>query len=194
MALDLARLISNLIRNGFVSAVDVDAKLCRVTSGELTTTWIQWLTLRAGATSTWSAPSVGEQVILLSPEGDTANAVALCGLNSDQFPAPAGSDALTLMRFADGAVLRYDAQAHALAAQLPPGGTFAVTADGGTTINGPLTVNGETTLNGNTAVVGDASVTGTATAQVDVVGAGKSLKDHKHTAVQAGSGVSGPPQ
>lgn len=193
MALDLARLISNLIRIGTVVAVDIDAGLCRVASGELTSNWIPWIALRAGATVTWSSPSTGEQVVLLSPEGDTANAIALCGLYSDQVPAPASSGAVTLIRLGDGAVLRYDADTHALDAQLPQGGTFVVTADGGTTINGPLTVNGETTLNGNTAVAGDASVTGTVTATVDVFGAGKSLKGHGHTGVQGGTSVSGPP-
>lgn len=194
MALDLARLISNLIRNGTIVAVDIDAGLCRVESGNLTTTWIPWLTLRAGTTVTWSAPSPGEQVVLLSPEGETANAIALCGLYSGQVPAPAASAAVTLLRFADGAQLRYDADAHALEALLPAGGTFTVTADGGTTINGPLTVNGETKLNGNAAVVGDTSITGTATADVDMVAAGISLKGHKHPGVQRGNGLTDPPQ
>lgn len=192
--MDLARLISNLIRTGTVVSVDIDAGLCRVASGDLTTNWIPWLTLRAGTTVTWSAPTPREQVILLSPEGDTANAIALCGLYSEQVPAPAASGAISLLRFADGAQLRYDADAHALEALLPSGGTFTVTADGGTTINGPLTVNGETTLNGNTAVVGNASVSGTATADVDVVGAGISLKGHVHLGVQRGNGLTDPPQ
>ncbi|HEL3751710.1 TPA: phage baseplate assembly protein V [Stenotrophomonas maltophilia] len=192
--MDLARLISNLIRTGTVVSVHNDAGLCRVASGDLTTNWIPWLTLRAGTTVTWSAPTPGEQVVLLSPEGETANAIALCGLYSKKVPAPAANGAVSLLRFADGALLRYDADTHALEALLPSGGTFTVTADGGTTINGPLTVNGETTLNGNTAVVGDTSIAGMATADVDVVGAGISLKGHNHPGVQRGNGLTDPPQ
>jgi phage baseplate assembly protein gpV len=63
-----------------------------------------------------------------------------------------------------------------------------ITADGGVTINGPLTVNGDAQVNG------DVGVSGQAEAQVDVIGAGISLKGHAHTGVTAGSAVSGPPQ
>lgn len=42
-------------------------------------------------------------------------------------------------------------------------------------------------------ITGDLTVTGTATATVDVVGGGKSLKGHTHTGVTTGGGSSGPP-
>lgn len=194
MSRDLARLVSNLIRLGTIAHVDQGAARCRVASGDLTTDWIPWLAMRAGETVAWSSPSIGEQVVLLSPEGDPANAIALCGLYTDAVPAPASAAGQTVVTFADGAVLRYDADAHALDAVLPSGGQVTITADGGVTINGPLTVNGDTQINGNTGIDGDASVTGTATADTDVIGAGKSLKSHKHTGVQTGGGISGPPQ
>ena len=73
-------------------------------------------------------------------------------------------------------------------ATLPGGGKAEVTADGGVTVNGPLTVNGDTTINGET------NVSKTLTAATDVIGGGKSLKGHKHTGVQTGGGMSGPPQ
>lgn len=42
-------------------------------------------------------------------------------------------------------------------------------------------------------VSGDVTIGGTATAAVDVIGGGKSLKTHIHTGVQSGNSTSGPP-
>ena len=52
------------------------------------------------------------------------------------------------------------------------------------------------TLNGNGTIssAGTWNHAGTFTATTDVIGGGKSLANHKHTGVQTGGGVSGPPQ
>lgn len=185
---DVTRQLSSAIRIGTIAELDIAKGLCRVESGEVVTDFLPWLAPRAGDTTEWSAPAVGEQVIVLSPEGDTRSAVVLRGLYSNAFPAPASVATEHVTRYADGAVIKYDHSSHALSAQLPSGGTATITADGGVTINGPLTVNGDT------KIAGDTSVSKTLTATTDVVGGGKSLKGHKHTGVQSGSAVSGPPQ
>lgn len=185
---DLPRQSNNQIRLGTVAVVDLARGLCRVQAGQIQTDFVPWFVPRAGAVIEWSAPSVGEQVLLLSPGGDVSGALALRGLYSDQFPAPSSSESEHLVRFPDGALIRYDHASHQLVAMLPGGGKAEVTADGGVTVNGPLTVNGDTTING------DANVSQTLTAATDVIGGGKSLKGHKHTGVQTGGGVSGPPQ
>lgn len=191
---DHTRNLSNLIRLGTVAEVDLTARRCRVQSGELVTDFLPWLVPAAGALIVWAAPSVGEQVLVLSPDGETMGGVVLRGLYSDDFPAPGDGADLTVVQFGDGAAVSYDAAAHQLLAVLPSGGKAEVTADGGITINGPLTVNGETTINGQTTVNSDAHVTGTVTADTDVLGGGISLKNHKTTGVTPGAGISGPPQ
>lgn len=188
MSSETPRHLSNLIRLGAIAAVDLAAARVRVATGQLTTDWIPWVVHRAGTTVAWSAPSVGEQVLVLCPEGDPAGAVALCGLYSDAIPAPSSSAAQTVLVFHDGAILRYDADAHALDAVLPGGGKVNVTADGGITLNGPLTVNGQTQINGDTTIQGKA------TASTDVVGGGISLKGHKHSGVQSGGALTGAAQ
>ncbi|MDU7524850.1 MAG: hypothetical protein E7K72_26375, partial [Roseomonas mucosa] len=50
------------------------------------------------------------------------------------------------------------------------------------------------TFQGPSKFIGDVEVEGQVTASTDVVGGGKSLLSHRHTSVQNGSGVSGPPQ
>ncbi|AOD13552.1 phage baseplate assembly protein V [Xanthomonas fragariae] len=180
--------LSNAIRLGTVAEVNLATARCRVQVGEMLTDYLPWVVTLAGTTIIWSAPSIGEQVVVLSPAGDLADGLVLRGLYSDQFAAPAASDTLHVLRFADGAQIHYDTDAHALQATLPSGGTASITADGGITLNGPLTVNGTTQING------DATITGTATATTDVLGGGISLKHHKTTGVTAGSALSGGPQ
>lgn len=183
------------LRIGTVIEVDLEHALCRVRMGEedgegadaLESHWMPWATARAGTTRVWSPPSVGEQVIVFSPDGDLASGFILGALFCDAHAEP-GNTLRELIIFDDGAVIAYDQQAHHLEAILPGGGQATITAPGGTTINGPLTVNGLTTVNA------DVQVNGTATASTDVVGGGKSLKGHKHTGVQAGGAVSGAPQ
>lgn len=84
---DILRLLRNLIRIGTVSAVDLDNGLCRVETGGNLTDWLNWLTCRAGRTRSWSAPSVGEQVLIFALGGELDTAFVLCGIFSDYFPA-----------------------------------------------------------------------------------------------------------
>jgi phage baseplate assembly protein V len=178
---DPTSLIGAALRLVVIETVDLSAATCRVRDGDIVSGDIPWLTARAGATRTWSPPSIGEQCLLLCPEGDMLAAVVLPGLYSDAHPAP-GSDDTILIRFADGAVIGYDPVSHVLDATLPAGGKVAIVAPGGVVITGPLRVEGDVTIEG------------TATASTDVVGGGKSLKGHKHLGVTAGGGVSGLPQ
>jgi len=188
---------SNLVRLGTVSAVDLARARCRVKSDGNETDWLPWLTPRAGDTIEWSAPSVGEQVLILSPEGVLAGAVVVRGLYSDAFPPPASTANIHLTVYPDGARVQYDHAAHALTAILPGGGTATVTASGGITLNGPLTVNGETTINGETAINGNLNVSQTITAQsisAPQISSGPvSLAGHTHGGVMNGPGSSGPP-
>lgn len=190
---ELQRQLVNVIRLGTVAELDLASARCRVQSGDILTDFVPWLVPRAGTTIDWSAPAVGEQVLLLCPGGDTHGAVALRGVYSTDFPAPDNADTRHRVQYADGAIIEYDHEAHALTATLPAGGTAEITADGGVTINGPLTVNGDTEINGDTQVNGDTGCTGTVTADTDVIAAGISGKSHTHSGVQSGGSTTGGP-
>lgn len=179
---DPQRLIGDLAREGVVVSVDHAAGTARVEfADELTTGDIPWLASRAGSTRTWSPPAIGEQVMVLAPEADTARGVIIGSLSSDAHPHPA-NDGSTLTQYEDGARVGYDPTSHALTVILPAGATVRIDADGGLSFKGDLMVDG------------DIKSTGTITADTDVVGAGKSLKDHVHLGVQAGGGLSGKPR
>lgn len=111
---ELARAIRNLIRSGVVTEVDIVQGLCRVQSGGIQTTWLNWLTTRAGRSRTWWAPSVGEQVLLLAIGGELDTAFVLPGIYSDDNPAPSASSDAWLVEFPDGAVMSYEPETGAL--------------------------------------------------------------------------------
>lgn len=189
---DIPADLASLIRIGTVLSVDLAEARCVVRFGDpddpepAQTGPIRWLTPRAGLTRVWSPPSVGEQVLLVCPDGQIGAAVAITGIVQDAFP-PLGSTTAEMIEFADGAKITYDPEAHELVAVLPGGGTVDVTADGG------MTLRGDVTIEGNLAVRESVTVDQTVTASEDVIADGISLKSHRHGQVQAGSAQSGVP-
>ena len=111
---ELARAVRDIIRIGVVAEVDTTLGVCRVQSGELVTDWLHWLTSRAGGSRTWWAPSVGEQVLLLSLGGELDTGFVLPAIYSDDFPAPSASPQAYHISFSDGAVVEYEPETGAL--------------------------------------------------------------------------------
>jgi phage baseplate assembly protein V len=105
--------------------------------------------LRAGADVDWDPPTVNEQVLLLSPSGQLANAVVITGIYSDAIPANGDRAGLHHRTYQDGAVIEYDSVAHQLRAQLPAGGTTELISSGGIHLVGPVTHEGDYTQIGN---------------------------------------------
>lgn len=179
--------IGDAIQYGVVASVDHGNATCTVTLGDLTTGDLPWVAQRAGGVRCWSPPTIGEQCVVLAPEGDLENGFVVLGLYSDACPPPSNDPDIVQIDMPDGASISYNAATHALAVILPEGGTATIDAPGGAIVNGPLTVNGLLTVNDNV------TITGTATASEDVVGSGVSLKDHKHSGVQSGTAQTGKP-
>jgi phage baseplate assembly protein V len=178
---DIQRLVGDLVREGTVESVDLAKGTLRFRTGDLITGDIPWLAARSGATKSWSPPSVGEQGVMFCPEGDTARGFFLPGLFSDAHGAPSSED-VELTRYADGAIVSYNAATHALEAILPAGATVRIEADGGLSIKGDV------------AIDGDVSVTGKIDADGEITGNAIKLSAHKHGQVQPGSGKSGVPE
>jgi phage baseplate assembly protein V len=180
---------NDLLRVGTVIEIDFDGGAVRVDLADeeaeesFESDWIPWAAPRAGDTKIWLPPSIGEQVAVWSPDGDLEAAHVGASLFSDENAEP-GDGPAPLIRFVDGAEIKYDPATHHLTAILPDGGQVTITAPAHLTINAD---NGVT-------INGDVQVNGTLTASTDVIGGGKSLKNHKHTTVKAGTDISGKPQ
>ncbi len=173
-----------IVRLGTVAEVDLAGGRITVDMGEVRTGPIRWSTGRSGGTRIWSPPSIGEQVILLCPEGDIAAAVAIGSIPQNAFP-PAGNNLRELIEYSDGAVIAYDPEAHRLEVILPDNATAAIVAGGGFTLDA---------RQGGVTILGDIALDGKLTASGDVLAEGNvSLAHHKHIAVQSGSGISGEP-
>lgn len=190
---DIPADLATLIRIGTIVSVDLAEARCVVRYGDPDdedageTPPIRWLAPRAGLTRIWSPPSVGEQVMLLSPDGQVGAAIALTGIVQDAFP-PLGSTAQEMIEFADGARVTYDPEAGALAAVLPAGATAEIDAPGGITLRGDVTIEGK--LSVSETIDADDTIT---SAQ-DVVGDGISLKNHLHGGVSSGSAKTAKPE
>ena len=219
-AAEIERLLANLIRVGVVTALDEANARVQVKVGGLSTDWLPWITARAGATRTWSAPRPGEQVLVLSPYGDPAQAVALPAIYQDAYQAPAASKDVDRVVFPDGAVVQYDSAAKVLtvttAGNVIINCTQAtVNASDSVTLNTPQTTcTGNLRVNGNTVVDGTTLSKGKITGQGglavsggtgatvagnmaitggEVSADGINLKTHRHGGVQAGGSQTGTP-
>jgi len=123
---ELLRLINNLIRIGTIKTVDEAKYRCTVETGDNLTGDIPWLSLRAGTTKIWSVPSVGEQVLLLSPGGELANAIAITGLYSDSNAQPLAVAEKSGIYLPDGTEILYDHEAKTLTINLEGSATVNV--------------------------------------------------------------------
>lgn len=179
--------LRDLARLGVVLDRDLAARVCTVEIGDLKLPRVRWGSLRMGAFRLWAPPSIGEQVLVISPEGDSAQAVIVASLPSNAHPAPTALDALWFDAD-DGSRVVYDPAAHTLTAALCEGGKVIVTAPAGVEITGDVTVTGDLTLNGKATVTGDVLADG------DVKAGAISLKTHKHPGVQPGPNLTGVPQ
>ncbi|MCL6262178.1 phage baseplate assembly protein V [Craterilacuibacter sp. RT1T] len=113
---EIIRRIENLIRLGAIAEVDAGAARVRVTSGGIETDWLPWIHARAGTTTDWDPPSVGEQVIIFSPSGDTAVGIVMTGLNTHAAPAPSASLGECVRTYPDGARIAYRHETGSLSA------------------------------------------------------------------------------
>ena len=111
---EIQRLLRNMIRVGVVTHVNTADALCRVQTGGMTTGWLNWLTRRAGRSRDWWAPSIGEQVLILSIGGELDTAFVLPGIYSDDNPAPSVSADAYHVSFPDGAIIEYEPATGAL--------------------------------------------------------------------------------
>jgi len=185
----------NFIRYGTIRSVDVSHARVTVAVGDLTTRPIPWITPRAGATRTWSPPSPGEQVIVLSPGGNLGAAIALTGIFYDRYTKPAeGTADNVLLAFGDGAVLLYDHVAHLLKGTLPAGGRVELTAPDGFRLVGDVDVDGA--LHVTQAATFDQTLYASQdiTSDADIKAGDISLRQHPHDQVQPGPGRTGKPQ
>ncbi|HKY46146.1 MAG TPA: phage baseplate assembly protein V [Pyrinomonadaceae bacterium] len=198
------RVQSNTVMIGVVAELDEANGLVRVDADGLKTDWLQWSFDRAGpGVRTWSAPEVGEQVVILCPYGDPSQAIVIGCVPQDDYPAPANLKTTHRTEYADGAFIEYDRDGHAYVLDVPTGGAITLhigqttlkLEDGQVTLTTPKVVvdSPDSTFTGNVKVDGTLGVDGQ-TSLAGVTSNGKNVgSDHKHSGVQTGGGNTGNP-
>lgn len=105
---ELERRLANMIRICTVTDVDAENAKAKVSDGDFKPGWRPWAASMAGDDITWRAPSVGEQVVLVSPNGDPDQSFIADRLYQTAHPAPASSAEIVRTVFADGLVVDHN--------------------------------------------------------------------------------------
>ncbi|PCK33110.1 phage baseplate assembly protein V [Pseudoalteromonas piscicida] len=124
---DLQQRFSKLISLGTVHEIDYETATVKVKMGDWITAKLPWLTAQAAQDMTWQAPEIGEQVVVLSPCGDTAQGIVLGSLYSNSKPhhhqdhvlgggeaygQVSDKEAVSRTKYKDGAMVEYDREQH----------------------------------------------------------------------------------
>lgn len=199
---ELSRRLENLIRFGTVHSVDHAARRCRVQSGGLVTQWLPWIERRAGESTTWDPPTVGEQCVVFSPSGEPGGGLVFYGVPSDEIDTPSHAPEKHVIRFPDGATFTYDHAASHL--EITGIATATIVAAESVTLDTPLThctgrLTADDLLTYNNGLAGTggsngSAITGNLTHTTGNLSSnGKVLHNHTHTGVQTGAGNTGGP-
>lgn len=104
---EVQRRLANLIMIGTIVEVDTAEVRATVQIGELLTGFLPWLAPRAARMNGWLPPLPGEQVIVISHNGDPAQGLIIGSLHSDANPAPSDDPELYRILFEDGSYVEY---------------------------------------------------------------------------------------
>lgn len=168
---ELYRLLANLVRIGTVFALDTDKAKLRIKDGAgFESGWISWGTERAGDDKNWQPYSLGEQLVIICPCGDPAQAIVLCALYSSANPAPSSNANSTEKYTADGASFVHNKDTGVLTINLP----------------------GKIVINANIELIGNITQTGEHTSTGDQIAGSISQINHLHKEQGDGADVSKP--
>ncbi|MCE3232491.1 MAG: Phage baseplate assembly protein [Rickettsiaceae bacterium] len=123
---ELDRRVSNLIQIGTVVAANYEHAKLKVKIGDITTDWLPWLVTRASNDTSWWAPEVGEQVIVLAPSGELHQAVIMPSIYQSAHPAIDTSEDVSKTVYKDGTTTRYDRDSHLLTVDVNSAGKVEV--------------------------------------------------------------------
>lgn len=151
---DLERRVANMVKIGVIAEADHSARKIRVQAGGMTSAWLPWPAEVGRNFKRWRPLRVGQQVVMLAPSGELAQAVVVGMLYSSSVDAPANSPDRDLVEFDDGTRLEYDSAAHKLTATVK--GSAEITTD--TTLKANAGTDAEVTAGGNVNATAGAAI------------------------------------
>lgn len=183
MSAEINRRIDNLIRFGLIAEVDHANAKARVKCGQILTSFLPFITLRAGTTKTWSPPTVGEQCVILASSGELTTACILVGLYTQN--SPSHSPDVHVIEFPDGAKIEYNQTTGRLnvvgikSAFINASEQIEIFCPI-VKIKGDVDIDGSISASGTCTTKGDIITQGNVTAKGDIKGGSTSLQNHVH--------------
>ena len=102
---ELLKAVAHMAMIADVVEVDEGTARAKVSFGaEATSAWLPWLTERSSAITVWAPPSPGEQVLCLSPSGQTKDAIILGALFSGVNAAPSAASGQHLVKIGGSSI------------------------------------------------------------------------------------------
>lgn len=160
----------NMMRYGNIHSINSSNDKAKVSfdNGQIITDFLPWLAGASGDVRIYRVPTVGEQVLLISPAGEMNMGVILCGIFTDDYPAPVSDANVHKIQYVDGGYFEYNFQTGDM--NVHATGNINIISAGSVSITAPNDVN----IQGNLHVSGD------------VTAGGVSLRHHIHTGDSGG--------
>ena len=179
---DHDRQIANMVMLGVVSELDEAQARVRVDCDGMRTDWIPWTERRAGpGVRTWSAPEVGEQVVVAAPYGDPTQGVVIGSVFQESHDAPASLKTKHRTEYGDGTVVEYDRDSTTLTVNVGSGKVIVNCATAQVHASESVTLDTPTThATGDLKVDGRIDAGGNITTPAEVTAGDIGLKTHKH--------------
>lgn len=147
---ELERRVLRLVQVGTVVDADYPGRRVLVQVGERESQWLRWTVHRAGADRSWWPPRIGEQVLVLAPNGEVLAAVVGDSLYQQDYDAPADDPEIRRTSYGNGTVVELDKNSNLLKVTHPgdvqvqaegsvsmsAGGDISIVAAGDVTIQG----------------------------------------------------------
>jgi phage baseplate assembly protein V len=121
---EIERRLASMVKVGVISAVDHAGKKIRVEAGGMNSAWLPWPVDQGRNFKRWRPLRAGQQVVMVAPSGELAQASVIGMLYSSSLDAPDTNPDLDLVLFEDGTRCQYDSAAHQLDVDL---GTSSLT-------------------------------------------------------------------
>lgn len=157
---ELLRRLANIIKLGKVVAVNYETQKAKVKIGELQTSFLPWVVGSAGSDRSWKPLEVGEQVIILSPNGELKGGVILPSLYQKSFPCPTPDENMYSMVFNDGSTATFNKGNSSLTVEIKGAVEINIVGNAQITAENASITAKNTTVRGNAVVTGNATING----------------------------------
>jgi phage baseplate assembly protein V len=113
---EMNRRLLQIVRIGVIQEIDYAKAKARVKIGDNMTGWRPWVSLAKG----WIPPAVGDQVVVLSPNGDFEQGIILSALYHSKSKPPSDKENEIKFKFAEHNYITFDFDLQKMAIKIGP--------------------------------------------------------------------------